>query len=133
MKDKDYSHAERRHFVRHKSPRESETVVIEKRKYLRLDFKEKFDFTICTHEVQHALADSRDISQFGILFTSPVEPQKNAIISIKIAPETINQCLDFGSVLHEKNGEMLAKVIRVSKNESAETFDIAAAFLKKGL
>lgn len=133
MNENKYSHQERRHFLRHTSPHESDTVVIEKRKYLRLDFNEVFDFAICSHDVKHALGTSRDISQYGILFTSQVEPKKNAIISIKIPPETVKKCLHFDSVLHEKNGEILAKVIRVSKSKTDESFEIAAAFLKKGL
>lgn len=133
MNAMNYSHEERRHFLRHKTPQESDTVVIEKRKYLRLDFNEQFNFTICSHDVKHGLADSHDISQYGILFTSKLEPKKNAIISIKIPPETIKKCLHFDSVLHEKNGEILGKIIRVSKSKTDDFFDIAVAFLKKGL
>jgi len=131
--DNQYSHKERRHFVRQDDAHLHETVSIEKRKYVRLGFKDKFSYTICNRGVKQATAESLDISQYGIHFTSDVEPKKNAIISMKLKPGSLKACLSAEQLLHENNGEILGKIIRVTQNKETGIFEIAAAFLKKGI
>ena len=102
MTKEDFSQKERRHFVRKIKPDLYQTVTIEKRKYIRLGFKDNFDFTVCSHEIEAGHADSLDICQNGIHFTSTIAPNKNTIISMNLHKIIANPNKIMGKGLMQK-------------------------------
>ncbi len=124
---------ERRKYVRTKNKRTNDIVVREARKYIRIGYHDDFDFTICSRHVLKGHASSLDVSQNGILFTSDTAPKVNSLITMKPNHQTLRQCLKIEKLLHETDGEILGKVVRVQKEQGGNGYQIAAVFLKKGI
>ena len=124
---------ERRKYVRTNTKNTHSIVTLEKRKYIRLGYHDDFDFFVCTHNVLKGRAASLDISQSGILFLSEIAPKINTLISMKPNQQILKECLKIEKLLHEANGEILGKVVRVEKNESGKGYNVAVAFLRKNL
>ena len=124
---------ERRKYVRTNNKSKLSIVTLEKRKYIRLGYHDDFDFTICERHVLKGHAASLDVSQSGILFTSQTAPKVNSLITMKPNQQTLKQCLKIEKLLHEDNGEILGKVVRVKKEGEGKGYQIAVAFFKKGL
>jgi hypothetical protein len=133
MKKEALSSKERRHYVRNTNNTTHNIVTIEKRKYIRLGFQDRFNFTLCTRDSKKASAAMQDISQSGIHFTSDIKPKKNAIISIKLSNKSLSACLKLEKLLQEDDGEIIGKITRVEPTKNKDLFEISAVFLKKGL
>jgi len=123
---------ERRKYVR--PAREVHDIgTLEKRKYIRLSYRDDFDFTVCSRDVIKAQAASHNVSQSGISFLSKTAPPKNAIVSMTIIPSLINKYVELKKIVQEQSGDVLGKVVRVSKSSTSDQFDVAIAFLKRGI
>lgn len=124
---------ERRKYVR-TSIDKHEITIHEKRKYIRLNYKEHFDFTVCTHNIGHTDADSVNISQNGILFKSNKPISKGTFLVLNVDKSHIKEHIEISKLLHEKSGELIGQVVRSEKDtDNNDTYLIGVAFLLQGL
>jgi hypothetical protein len=132
MDNKELQRKERRKYVRSAAKKTQPAVIKENRKYIRLDFSQTFQFTICNRLVEKGTGESVNLSQSGIQFRSRVAPKIGTLIELSVDKEALKELLKIEKLLIEREGELLAEVVRVVKEASGDSYEIAAAFLKKG-
>ncbi|MBU1863442.1 MAG: hypothetical protein KKH94_07275 [Candidatus Omnitrophica bacterium] len=133
MKKTNNQRKERRKYVREKAKNSSAIEVREKRKYIRGALNDTITFTACSHTLTQGSAASLDVSQNGILFITHTPPKIGALITLKVNQQLLKRCLELEKLLQENNGEILGKAVRVVKEKDTNNYQIAVAFLKKGL
>ena len=107
--------------------------IVEKREFFRLNFSGAFKFKSFQPESLETQADTKNISQSGVLFQTKTNPPAISSIlwmdldvrTIKICQEIENRALVFS------NG-ILGKVVRVEENpRSSNAYDVGVCFLTR--
>ena len=124
------SRKERRERVR-EDERQFEQLKNEKRKFTRTHVTGHVNFITCDLKLLRESADIENVSQRGALFRTKNPPQIGDVLELKFDREQLDQVIDVRGLVSEQNGDILAKVVRVDKNNNE--YDVAINFFKKGL
>ena len=107
----------------------------ERREFFRLNFKSPLQIKFYDSKVGSTVqdADSRNISQNGILFqTGDNPPRLSSLVWMNLDIRTLKICREIESRALILNNGVLGKVVRVEEDaDQGNAYDVGVCFLKK--
>ena len=106
--------------------------IVEKREFFRLNFSGPFKFKSYQPEHQESEADSKNISQSGVLFQTKVNPPAiSSILWMDLDIRTLKICREIENRALVFNNGLLGKVVRVEENPRNSAYDVGVCFLTR--
>ncbi len=107
--------------------------IIEKREFFRMDFNSGFQYQNCSPVDPKTSADTKNISQSGILFqTSTNPPAISSILWMNMDLRTLNICKEIENRALVFNNGVLGRVVRVEEDvRTGKHYDVGVCFLTR--
>ncbi len=103
----------------------------ERREFLRLNFKQPIEYKKIAANSGAGLAISKNISESGILFSTPTNPPDlSSIVLMDLDYRTVSICKEIEKRALIFNNSVVGRVVRVEENpEKNQTYDIGVCFV----
>src|SRR5262245_32506341 len=103
---------------------------VERREFFRLNFKSPLKFK--TYAERPVTANSRNISQSGILFQTEEAPKLSSLLWLSLDMRTLKICQEIESRALVLNNGLVGKVVRVEEDPgNHNSYDVGVCFLGK--